>query len=209
MGGAAPGDHGGGGVRGAARRHQPLDDGGELGQTHEDDQGALCSGQPVQLVGGTVLGVGGDHAEAAAQPPVGDGNAGLTGDGDGGGDAGHHLKGDARPQEGLDLLAPPAEDKGVAPLEADHSAARSGQLHQFLGDVLLGGGVAAQPLAHIEFLRLGRDGVQQLRGDQVVIDHRAAGFQQLVAAQGDPVGGTAPGPHQIDPAGFLCHGISS
>ena len=55
VGGAAPRDHGGGGVRGPARRHQPLDDGGELGQAHEDDQGALYSGQPVQLVGGLHL----------------------------------------------------------------------------------------------------------------------------------------------------------
>src|SRR5699024_1238419 len=36
VGGAAPRDHGGGGVRSSARRYQPLNHGGELGQAHED-----------------------------------------------------------------------------------------------------------------------------------------------------------------------------
>ena len=138
--------------------------------------------------------------EAAAQPPVGDGDARLAGDGDGGGDAGHYLKGDARPLEGLDLLAPPAEDEGVATLQADHRVPRLGQGDERLGDVLLGGGVAAQPLAHVELLGLGRDGVQQLRGDEVVVDHRVTGLEQPVPPEGDPLGGAAPSPHQIDAA---------
>ena len=47
---------------------------------------------------------------------------------------------------------------------------------------------------------LGRDGVQQLRGDEVVVDHRVTGLEQPVSPEGDPLGGAAPGPHQIDAA---------
>ena len=139
---------------------QPLDDGGELGQAHEDDQGALRSGQPVQLVRGSIFCVGGDHVEAAAQSPVGDGNARLAGDGDGGGDAGHYLKGDAHPLEGLDFLAPPAKDEGVSALEADHCVPRLGQGDERLGDVLLGAAPGPHQIDAAEWLGHGSSSSQ-------------------------------------------------
>ena len=65
-----------------------------------------------------------------AQPPVGHRNARQGGNGNGGGDAGYHLEGDARRLEGQSLLAASAKDEGIAPLESGHPQALTGQLHQ-------------------------------------------------------------------------------
>ena len=180
-----------------------------MGQPHEKHQGALQLGQAVKVIPPALGGVGGDHMKTPAQPPVGHRNARQGGNGNGGGDAGHHLEGDARRLEGQSLLAASAKDKRVASLEPDHPHALPGQLYQSSGDFLLGGGVAAQPLAHIDAPGLGRSGLEQLIGDEIVVDHRVALAQQLQPPQGDKVGLAAARADEVDTAGRLAHGSSS
>ena len=54
---------------------------------------------------------------------MGDGDPGVGGCGDPGGDAGDDLELDPRRPQGLGFLAAAAEDEGVAALEADDAAA--------------------------------------------------------------------------------------
>ncbi len=74
---------------------------------------------------------------------VGQRNTRIGGTTGGGGNARHHLEGNALGGQLLDLLAAPTEDERVAALQAQHALTLLGQLHQapidlFLGQRMLG-----------------------------------------------------------------------
>src|SRR5690625_7532362 len=73
--------------------------------------------------------------------PMGQGNAGIAGAARSGGDVWHHLKGQARCRQLLELLATTAKNEGIASLEAEHPHAAAGQVHQQGVDLALGYGV--------------------------------------------------------------------
>ena len=127
---------------------------GRAEHAHEKDQGALCPHQglkvDVQLLPRPL--VAGDDVEGGAAVPVGHRDAPVGGGGDGGGDAGHLLKGDAVLGQQLQLLAAPAEQEGVAALQAHHVLPLQGLVQQDPVDLLLGHRVAGGLLAHVDLL---------------------------------------------------------
>lgn len=153
--------------------------------------------------------MGSDHVETAAHPPVGHRDTCQGGNGDGGGNTRHHLEGDACCLESQRLLTAPAKDKGVASLEPGHPQALFGQFHQSLRNLLLGSGMTAQPLAHVDAPGLGRSSLKQLVSNEIIVDHCIALAQQFQSTQSDQVGLAAACADEIDAAGRLAHGSSS
>ena len=109
---------------------------------------------------------------------------GVGGGGDGGGDAGDLLEGDAVGGERLQLLAAPAEDEGVAPLEAHYVAPRQGLLQENAVDLLLGHLVVGGLLAHVDSPGLRRDHGENGRAHQPVVDHHLRLTEGRKALQG-------------------------
>ena len=116
-----------GSSRGPPLGLQPLGDPRQRAHAHVEDEraGEARERRPVErrlrLVG--VL-VAGDERHAAGELAVRDGDAGVGGRGDAGGDAGHDLELDpglAQPQR---LLAAAAEHERVAALQPHHALAR-------------------------------------------------------------------------------------
>ena len=77
-------------------------------------------------------------------------NPQIGGHPDSRGDAGHDLKGDTSLFQSRSLLASSPKHKGIPPLQTDHLLPFPGFSHQDLVDLLLGNGVMAGPLAHID-----------------------------------------------------------
>ena len=86
---------------------------------------------------------------------MGQGDAGIGRRRDGRGDARHDFKGDPGGREHLGLLAAPAEDEGIAALEAGHDAAAPGFFHDEGVDVVLGEGVVPAFFSDVDLLRGG------------------------------------------------------
>ena len=103
--------------------HERVGDGRPRRHAHEDHQrpAGLCQRLPIGSAGPAGLAdPARHHGDRRGQAALGDGDAGRGGDTEGGRDAGDHLPGDARLGQHLDLLAAPAEEERVAPLEAHH-----------------------------------------------------------------------------------------
>lgn len=83
-----------------------------------------------------------DEADARRDPAVGERDAQLRGDADGGGDPRHDVDRDAALPQVLELLPSAAEDERVAPLEANHPSASAGKLLRFGGWEVGGRGVS-------------------------------------------------------------------
>jgi hypothetical protein len=107
--------------------------------------------------------VPGDDREGCAVAPVGDGDPRVRERAEDGRDAWHDLEGNAGLHTGRGLLATPAEDVGVAPLETHDGLALGGQAQeQRRGLGLRNRGRFVTALAHVEALCLGGHQVEQL-----------------------------------------------
>ena len=109
----------------------------------------------------------------------------------------HHFIGHAARREKLQLLPATAEEEGVAPLEPDHPASLQGLLQENPVDLLLGLQVAACPLSHVDFLRLGRNPGQDLAGRyQGIEDHHLRLLQDSLSLEGQQPPVRRAGSHQ-------------
>ena len=141
-------------------------------QPHVDDQG-LVGGRKLLPVGllALLLAVAGDEDGALGMVAVGERNARIGGGTGGGGDAGHHGEGNALLGQHFQLLAATAEHEGIAPLEAHHPVARFGVFHQQAIGLFLGHAVGTRLLADRHQGGVAAHQVQDLGGDQLVIEH--------------------------------------
>ena len=186
---------------GHARPQQPGADGRQGGHPHEKHQGAP------RAPPGPRRGWPAPRAPPGAWPvtmcrelspvPVGHRNPRPGGGGQSGGDPGDHPEGDPRPGQGLALLAAPAEEEGVAALEANHPLPRPGLLGQDAVDLLLGHRVAAGVLAHVDFLRAGWDEGQNPLPHQPVIHHNLGALQGCRPARVSSPASPGPAPTRM------------
>ncbi|MNQ34838.1 hypothetical protein D3C85_483090 [compost metagenome] len=98
-------------------------------------------------------------------------NARIGGGTGGSRDAGHHGEGNALLCQHFQLLAATAEHERIPPLEAHHPVARPGVFHQQAIGLFLGHAVGTGLLADRHQGGVTAHQVQDLRGDQLVIEH--------------------------------------
>ena len=118
-----------------------------------------------------------------------------------GGDAGHHLAGDAGCGQGLRLLAAAAEDERVAALQAHHALAFAGEPHQQFVDLLLLHAVVGAGLADEDALGVAPGELQHLLGAEPVVDDDIGLAEQPQRAERQQVAGARAGADQVDDAG--------
>ena len=208
--------HGGGGVRVHAGFQQALHNGGHGSNAHQEHQGALCPHQGLKVDGQGFACplVAGDDVDGGAVVPVGHRNPPIGGGGDGGGDAGDLLEGDAPLRQGLQLLSAPAEHEGVASFQTHHVVPRQGLLQQDAVDLLLGHLVVGGLLAHVDGTGLRGDHGQNGGAYQAVVHHHVRPGQGRPALQGQQARIPGTCPHQRyfsahDASSFSCRASSA
>ncbi len=117
--------------------------------------------------------------------------------GEGRTDPGHHFELDPRGAEGLGLLAAPAEDERVTPLEPHDRPAGAAQLDEPGVDLGLGRR-CPRGLPHVDQLGTGRGQLQQLAGDEPVVDHHVGPSEQVGPTAGEQTGVARSGADQKD-----------
>ncbi len=148
---------------------------------HIDDRGRLGVGQrrPVEILGqAAVARMGGDVLHPARHGPVGERNAKARRRAAGGGDAGHDFAGDASRTDFRHFLGEPAENGGVAALQAHHALAAQRHLDDQLRNVFLVAGFAVAALADRDALRFAPREVQDRIRHKVVVEHHVGGLEQ-------------------------------
>jgi hypothetical protein len=110
------------------------------------------------------------NGEAGVEVAVRHGNAGVGRGGQGSGDAGDNLERHARGCERFALLPAPAEDEGVAALEAHDALARAPVLDQQRVDAVLRHGVGGGLLADVDRLHVRAAVGQKLGVSEVVVN---------------------------------------
>ncbi len=170
---------------------------GGVGQPHVEHQCLARCRQRRPLLGDiALLVVAGDELHSLGMIAVGEGNAAVGGAARRSSNARYHREGDARLGQGFQLLATPAKDKGIAPLEPHHLFAQLSLFQQQLVDRLLGHTVAARLLANKDPLGIPANKRQYLLRDQSVIDHHIRLLQLLQTAQGKQSRIAGAGAHQ-------------
>ena len=187
---------GGGHIRGHSGIQQSLADFGQAGNAHEKDQGSPGALQCVKVDAELCPrpGVARDDMDRGAEIPMGHRNARIGRYGQGGGNAGHHLEGDACRFQQLQLLPPPAKEEGVAALEPHHPLVLLGLAQKDPVDLLLGHQMVAGFLAHVDFFRVLGDKRQNGGAHQPVVYHHLGIFNGLTALLGQKprISGTCP-----------------
>src|SRR5690606_19992387 len=79
----------------------------------------------------------GEEGDAAGEVAVGDGDAGVCGDGVAGGNAGDDFEGNGGGGEGEGLFSAASEDEGIAAFEPDDGVAAAGFVDEEAVDVVL------------------------------------------------------------------------
>ena len=149
---------------------------------------ATASQSTVPVAGAGVL-VAGDDGERGRRVAQGHRDAGVGGHGDGRGDAGHDLEGDAGRRAGPAASSPPrANTNGSPPLSRTTVAAGAAVLDEQRVDLVLGHRRAAGRLADADALGAGRRQVEQRRDRQPVVDHHVGPAQHLGAPHGEQPG---------------------
>ena len=164
---------------------QPARGVGQRGDAHEQDdrRGHRRVPQGVERRGRTV--VRGCHDERRRDPSVRHRDPGGGRYRHGGRHTRHHL--DRNPVGGAvdRLLATPAEDEGVTPLEPHDVAAEPGMLDEDLVDPGLRDRVVARRLPHVDDLDVGTQHVEQVAWAEPVGDDDVRRGEQLSTADGD------------------------
>ena len=138
----------------------------------------------------------GDNMEGGAIIPVGHRNTGIGKGRHGRGDTGHHLKGYTVLNQQLQLLAAPAEDKGITTLEPHHPMTSQTFLQQNPVDFLLRHWMIAGGLADVDSPGVFGNQLQNFIRHQPVIDHNLGLTDQLLTPAGEQAGISRSGPHQ-------------
>jgi len=126
---------------------------------------------------GAILPLSGGHKELISGPAMGQGHQGSKGGSQGTGDPRNQLGLEAMLPEVKDLLAAPAEDEGIAILEADDVLAGTEALQSYLHEGLLAAVGLAGVLGGGE-VEGAADGGEEGRGDEVVCDDKVCLLQQ-------------------------------
>jgi len=140
---------------------------------------------------------------------LGDG-AMRQGNSDGGGDAGcggdprNHLEGDPGARQRERLLATAAEDERIATFQPHDALALARERHQQPVDLPLRHRVPAALLAGVDSLGASRQTRQDLRRNEVVVDHHVGGREQARGLEREQLRVPRPRPHQPD-ANALIH----
>ena len=132
---------------------------------------------------------------------MGQWHAGVGGAGQRGGDARHHLVGNAVRTQVFQLFAAAAEHERVAALEPHHSAPAAGMLEHQPMDLPLRGVVVSGLLADFDALGVAPRQRQHLGADQPVVQDHVGFVQGAQAAQGKQAQITRAGADQHDRAG--------
>ena len=177
----SPLHHGGGGVRVHPGRQQSAHNSGQRRHAHEEHQcpPGAHKGLEVDVRDAALPGVTGDNVQRRGVVPVGHRDPPVGRRRNSGGHAGDLLEVQPRPGQGLQLLAAPAKDEGVSPLQPHHAVSRLGLLQQNLVDLRLGHRVAPGLLAHVDPPGGGGDHLQNGGAHQPVIDHHLRSLQGL------------------------------
>ncbi len=166
-------------------------------QPHVDHQGLAGGGEllPVGLLA-LLLAVARDKNGALGMVTVGERNAGIGGGAGGGRDAGHHGEGDTFVRQHLQLLPTAAKHEGIAPLESHHPVARLGVFHQQAIGLLLRHAVGTRLLADRHQSRITAHQLEDLGGDQLVIEHHLGLLDLLQRLEGQQARIAGARPHQ-------------
>ena len=177
---------------------------GELGegrQAHENDEFPdVADFVPIDGVDG----VAGHESDGGGVLAMGEGDAGVGGDAERGGDSGDDLESDAGIGEGLGLFAAAAEDEGVAALEADDGQSTAGALDQHAADFILGEFVGGLLFADIDAFGARRGEFEESGRGEVVVEDGVGESENATAFDGDQLGVAGACADQID----LRHGRS-
>ncbi|MCY1239659.1 hypothetical protein D9M72_524690 [compost metagenome] len=133
---------------------------------------------------------------------MGQRDAGVGGAAGGGGDAGHHLAGNAVAQEGFQLFGAASEDERIASLEPHHAPPAVRQAEQQQVDLFLRQAVEATALADVVQFAPFRPHPDELVGHQAVMDDHVSLLQQTPGPQGEQAGIAGTGADQRDATGF-------
>ncbi|OIQ74551.1 hypothetical protein GALL_437960 [mine drainage metagenome] len=139
----------------------------------------------------------GAQADTACVSAPGQGAAGVGGSGQRRGDPGHHLAFQAGSGDGGKLLVKPAENSGIAALEADHEAVFPSMPHELGIDHLLLRAAAKPAFADVDPERP-RGQTAKSGINQGVDQHDVGPGEQARSAQGDQVHRTRPGANESD-----------
>ena len=173
-------------------------DSGQAAHAHQEHQGS--PGAPQGLKIDVQLrprpGMARDDVDGGAEIPVGHRNARIGGYGQGGGNPRHHLEGDARRFQQLQLFPAPAKEEGIAALEPHHPLVLLGLAQKNPVDLLLGHQMVAGFLAHVDFFRVPGDERQNGGAHQPVIYHHLGIFNGLTALLGQKTRISRACPHQ-------------
>ena len=156
----------------------------------------LRQGFPVQIHT-AVFQVAGHKHTGLGIIPVGQRNARIGGTAGRRGNPRHHLEGHPFLRQQLDFFTAAAEDKGIAPLQAQYPLALFCQSHQQLVNIFLLHGVFVPGLAHIDQLRITAHQLTNGRGYQPIVNHHITGLHQTQGAEGQQIWITGAGTHQI------------
>ena len=136
-------------------------------------------------------------------------NARIGGGTGGGRDAGHHREGDALLGQHLQLFAATAEHEGIAPLEPHHPVARLGVFHQQAIGLLLRHAVGAGLLADRHQGGIAAHQIEDLGGDQLVIEHHFGLLNLLQRLEGQQARIAGARPHQHHLAHFALRQVEA
>ena len=140
---------------------------------------------------GTGLGgifVTGDDGDGGRIGPVRERNARVGRTGNGTGNAGNFLKGNARVHEFLGLFAAASENVGIAALEARNNLALLRLGDEQLVDVALFHGVIAGDFAYIDEFGIGPGQGEELLAGKIVVHHDVRFRKNLSAFAGEQAG---------------------
>ena len=175
----------GGSVGRAAVRHQLAGDFGKRGESHENHQ---CLGVadfgPVDCLHG----VPGDEGDGGGVLAMGERHAGVGGNAEGSGHAGHDFKGYAGIGQGLGFFAAAAEEEGVAALEAHHGQAAARALDEQAADFLLRECVRRFLFADVEAFGVGWGEREEGGVGQMVVENGVGLLEDAASLDGDEIG---------------------
>ena len=176
------------GIGTTAVAHQLFADHRQADQSHVEHQGLPRRDQiPPGQIAAAILEVTGDEAHRLGMVTVGQRNTRIGGTTGGGGNARHHLEGNALGGQLLDLLAAPTEDKRVAALQAQHALTLLGQLHQAPIDLFLGQRMLGALLADVDALGISAAQFDDCRRHQAVVEHHIGLLHQAQGTEGQQV----------------------
>ena len=132
--------------------------------------------------------VAGDNGHGRGKGAVRERDAGIGRAGNGAGDAGHFLKGNASIHEFFGFFAATAKYIGIATLEAGNDLAFLRLGDEELVDIALLHGVVARDLADVDEFSVGAGNGEQFIAGKVVVNHHVSFGKDFSAFAGEQAG---------------------